>query len=210
MQGHAQIESQGYTPGTTGDYCLVIQIGQDEAEESYFPPLRFKNSKPGIKTDCSCYSRDRNGISKEQEVEDFMKLCGELMNTDIICCGENARIDKVAKIMRFTNESYIPIVSDTRKKFVVGHITERDLIEKVLSEGRHPVYTFVKDVMDGELITCGTNAPVDFVLSLMSNHGITDIPVVDDSGSLQGVISLADIADYYQYDSGLELESQSA
>ena len=139
-----------------------------------------------------------------------MKLCGELMNTDIICCGENARIDKVAKIMRFTNESYIPIVSDTRKKFVVGHITERKKKKKVLSEGRHPVYTFVKDVMDGELITCGTNAPVDFVLSLMSNHGITDIPVVDDSGSLQGVISLADIADYYQYDSGLELESQSA
>lgn len=141
-----------------------------------------------------------------------MKLCGELMNTEVICCGESARIDKVAKIMRFTNESYIPIVSDTRERRVVGHISDRDLIERVLSEGRHPVYTLVKDVMDGDrdLVTCGANAPVDFVLSLMSNHGITDIPVVDGRGILQGVISLADIADYYQYDFGAGLESQSA
>lgn len=134
------------------------------------------------------------------------------MNTEIICCGESARIDKVAKIMRFTNESYIPIVNDTRERRVVGHVSDRDLLERVLSEGRHPVYTLVKDVIDAEqdLVTCGANAPIDFVLSLMSNHGITDIPVVDDRGILKGVISLADIADYYQYDSGTELEIQSA
>lgn len=154
----------------------------------------------------------KSDIAEKVEVEVFMKLCGELMNTEVICCGANARIDKVAKIMRFTNEAYIPIVNDTREKRVVGHISDRDLIERVLSEGRHPVYTLVKDVMDREqdLITCGANAPVDFVLSLMSNHGITDIPVVDDRGILQGVISLADIADHYQYDSGVELKSQSA
>ena len=132
------------------------------------------------------------------------------MNTEVISCSIDATVDKVAKIMRFTDESYIPLVEDSKSKKVVGAVSDRDLLERVLSEGRHPRYTFVKDVVDDELITCGPNAPVDFVLSLMSNHGVTNIPVVNRSGQLRGVISLADIADFYQYDNKPVLEEQTA
>ncbi len=139
-----------------------------------------------------------------------MKLCGELMNTEVMCCSVNARVDKLAKIMRFTDEAYIPIVEDTRTRKVVGALSDRDLLDRVLSEGRHPIYTQVKDILTDELVTCGPNAPVDMVLALMSNSGVTNIPVVDRKGCLKGVISLADIADFYQYGNKDLVDTQSA
>ena len=139
-----------------------------------------------------------------------MKLCGELMNTEVMCCAVNARVDKLAKIMRFTDEAYIPIVEDTKSKKVVGALSDRDLLERVLSEGRHPVYTQVDEILVDQVVTCGPNAPVDMVLSLMSNNGVTNIPVVDRKGCLKGVISLADIADFYQFESRQGVETQSA
>lgn len=140
-----------------------------------------------------------------------MKLTKELMNTEVMCCGIDARVDKVAKMMRFTDQSYIPIVTNTKTKKVVSSISERDLIEKVLCEGRHPVYTFVEEILaDEDQVTCGPNAPIDLVLSLMSNNGITSMPVVNRNDCLLGIISLSDIADYYQYDTKMPVASQSA
>ena len=139
-----------------------------------------------------------------------MKLCGELMNTDFICCTLESKVDKAAKIMRFTDESYVPVVTDMKTRKVAGLLTDRDLLDKVLSEGRHPCYTFVKDILADEPVTCGVHAPIDYVLSLMSNNGVTTVLVVNRQGHLKGVISLADIADYYQYGNKLSVDIQSA
>lgn len=139
-----------------------------------------------------------------------MKVCGELMNKEILCCSIGSKIDKVAKIMRFTDQSYVPIVDDTKNKRVLGAVSDRDLLHRVLSEGKHPVYTLVSEIISNDFVTCGANAPVDFVLSLMSNNGVTNISVVDSEGKFEGVISLADIADYYQYSNSNLAECQSA
>lgn len=51
-----------------------------------------------------------------------------------------------------------------------------------------------KDVMTGKVITIQDDAPLSELASILSEHMITGVPVVDASGSLVGVVSATDVA----------------
>ncbi len=123
---------------------------------------------------------------------------GDLMRDDVICCPIGSSIEKVAKLMRFAKESYMPIVDGLQERRVIGGISDRDLVEKVLGEGKNPKETLIEDILSAEnLLVCQRDTPVELVLSQMDTHGATVIPVVDREGRLEGIISFIDIALYF-------------
>jgi len=76
---------------------------------------------------------------------------------------------------------------------LLGIITERDVLRRVVGERRDPGATLVKDVMSSEVACCEMHTTVEEARGVMKNRRIRHLPVLDDSGRLCGLISIGDL-----------------
>lgn len=123
-----------------------------------------------------------------------MRTCGEVMTTRLVVCEPTANIREVARQMKSEDVGPIPVVEDKDSKRLVGIVTDRDLVLKVLAEGRDPSSTQVREVMTPSPVTCHERDNLDKALRAMEQHQVRRILVVDDSDHLVGIIAQADIA----------------
>jgi CBS domain-containing protein len=84
----------------------------------------------------------------------------------------------------------LPICENGKLK---GMVTDRDIVVKVLAEGKDPKTTKVLDLVQGEAITIGADDPVEEALRTMGKYQVRRLPVID-GNELVGVVSQADIA----------------
>jgi CBS domain-containing protein len=75
----------------------------------------------------------------------------------------------------------------------VGIFTERDVLRRVVGEQRSPRDTTVGEVMTREIICCAPNTELDEISAIMKQRRIRHLPVCDDEGHLQGLISIGDV-----------------
>lgn len=75
---------------------------------------------------------------------------------------------------------------------LVGIITERDILRRVVAARREPIATLVSEVMTAEVLTCNPKTPVSVAKTAMREHRIRHLPVLDD-GNLVGMISIGDL-----------------
>jgi CBS domain-containing protein len=80
-------------------------------------------------------------------------------------------------------------------KQIVGIVTERDLLQRVLAEQRDAAQTSVADVMTTEVLCCQLHTTIDEARAVMKNRRVRHLPVVDDVG-LHGVVSIGDLNAY--------------
>jgi CBS domain-containing protein len=76
---------------------------------------------------------------------------------------------------------------------LVGIFTERDVLRRVVGEGRNPAATRVADVMTAELICCGPDTTLEEARGVMKNRRIRHLPVLDGEGRLMGLVSIGDL-----------------
>lgn len=76
---------------------------------------------------------------------------------------------------------------------VVGIFTERDVLRRIVAEQRDPAATRVDEVMTNELICCRPETTVDEARGAMMTRRIRHLPVIDENGELQGMISIGDL-----------------
>ena len=93
---------------------------------------------------------------------------------------------------KLANEDYgaLPICDgDTLQ----GMITDRDIVVKVLAEGKDPATTKVIDLVQGEVVTIGADDPLEESSRTMAEHQVRRLPVIDGT-KLVGMVSQADLA----------------
>jgi CBS domain-containing protein len=76
---------------------------------------------------------------------------------------------------------------------LVGIFTERDVLRRVVGEGRNPAATRLADVMTAELVCCGPETTLEEARGVMKNRRIRHLPVLDGEGRLMGLISIGDL-----------------
>lgn len=76
---------------------------------------------------------------------------------------------------------------------LVGIFTERDVLRRVVAEGRSPDTTAVGDVMTREVVCCSPETPVEEVADLMHRRRIRHVPVLDHGERVIGMVSIGDI-----------------
>jgi CBS domain-containing protein len=76
---------------------------------------------------------------------------------------------------------------------VVGIFTERDVLTRVVAQELNPAATHVEDVMTAVVAYCRPETDLDEVASTMQKRRIRHLPVCDENGRLQGIISIGDI-----------------
>lgn len=87
----------------------------------------------------------------------------------------------------------VPIVSGTNTK-LIGVITDRDIVLKVVAAGRDPRSTAVSEVMTTDPVACLPQETIEAVMELMASRQLRRIPIVDTDGAIIGIVSQADIA----------------
>jgi len=75
----------------------------------------------------------------------------------------------------------------------VGIITERDLIERTICEGKNPINTTVSEIMTKDIKTIHALDSIEKALEVMQEHNIKKLPVVVSEG-IVGIITVTDIS----------------
>ena len=121
------------------------------------------------------------------------KKARDIMSTDTTCIGENDSVLDAAKRLKELNVGAMPICGeDDRLK---GMLTDRDIVVKVLAQGKDPASVKAGElgVGDGKTITIGADDSIDDALRTMTEHKVRRLPVID-GRQLVGILSQADIA----------------
>lgn len=113
---------------------------------------------------------------------------GDVMTRRVVTVRGGQWLTEAAILMKTDDLDALPVVSDDR---VIGIITHRDIVIRVIAEGRDPHAVRAEEVASHLLVTVRPGDKVDEALRLMKEHEVGQLPVVEDS-RLVGVISRAD------------------
>jgi CBS domain-containing protein len=102
-------------------------------------------------------------------------------------------VSYAAKMMRDEDVGLAPIVEGDR---LVGTLTDRDIAVRVVAEGRDAESTTVREVASSDVVTVSPEQGLDEALSLMAEHQVRRLPVVEENGRLVGVVAQADVAEH--------------
>jgi CBS domain-containing protein len=84
------------------------------------------------------------------------------------------------------------VVSDDGH-IIEGIISERDVVRRLATEGADALGSTVARVMTRSVTTCTAEDELDHLMQLMTDQRIRHVPVVDEHGSLTGIISIGDV-----------------
>jgi CBS domain-containing protein len=119
-------------------------------------------------------------------------LARDVMTPDPARCTPTTTLDDVAKLMTLNDCGEIPIVDASDQ--IVGVVTDRDIVCRVVAAGKNPMAYTAETCMSDPVVTVRTDMHFDEVVATMERHQIRRVPVVDEGGSLVGIISQADVS----------------
>lgn len=115
----------------------------------------------------------------------------DVMHTGVGCIGEHETLQTAARQMRELGVGALPICGDDDR--LHGIITDRDIVIKCIADGKDPKSVTAGDLAQGKPYFIDSQADVQDALTLMEEHQIRRLPVVENH-RLVGMISEADLA----------------
>jgi CBS domain-containing protein len=92
---------------------------------------------------------------------------------------------------------------------VLGIVTDRDLVVRVLAEGHDPRQSTLEGICTRDLTTVTPEDDVDTAVTLMREKSIRRLPVIERAGRPVGIVSLGDLAQEKDPQSALGQISQA-
>jgi len=123
-----------------------------------------------------------------------MAKCKDVMTREPVAVEPGDSVTRVATLMKQEDVGSVPVVESGAARGLVGIVTDRDLVVKVLAGGRPVDQAKVNDAMTPDPVSCREDDDVEKAIALMKEHQVRRIPVVDANGALAGIIAQADIA----------------
>ncbi|MET9508669.1 CBS domain-containing protein [Streptomyces flavidovirens] len=114
----------------------------------------------------------------------------EIMTSAPVTVGVLTAVSEVAHRMREENIGAVLVAEGDELR---GLVTDRDLVVRVLAEGKDPGDTTVRDVCSPDLVTVTADDEVDRAIELMREHSLRRLPVVEGTTAV-GIVSLGDLA----------------
>ncbi|WP_229399050.1 CBS domain-containing protein [Micromonospora okii] len=120
-----------------------------------------------------------------------MPTARDIMTSDVTCVREQDDLRTAARQMARLGVGSLPICGDDNR--LRGMLTDRDIVVKVLAEGRDPAVVTVGELAQGEAVTIGADDDAAEVLRTMGKHKVRRLPVID-GHDLVGIVAVADVA----------------
>jgi signal-transduction protein with cAMP-binding, CBS, and nucleotidyltransferase domain len=116
-------------------------------------------------------------------------LVEEVMSRNPRSASSNITAQAAAKLMKQEDVGSLIIIEDGA---AVGMVTEKDLVQKVVAEGRSSSKVCVADIMSSPLIIIGPKESVSDAAKMMADMKLRRLPVVQDH-KLVGVLTENDL-----------------
>jgi CBS domain-containing protein len=110
-------------------------------------------------------------------------------NQDTYRADADQSVLDVAQAMVERNIGAVPVL---RAGLLVGVFSERDLMRRVVVEGRNPAQTLLGDVMTTDPLTVNPQEDTETCRYLMLRHGFRHLPICEGK-HLKGMVSLRDV-----------------
>jgi CBS domain-containing protein len=115
----------------------------------------------------------------------------DIMTREVQCCGPDTNLAAAAKMMWDSDCGVLPILNVQGQ--VLGVITDRDICMAASTKDRIPSAITVWEASSGKAITCHHDDDIRTALDLMERGKVRRLPVVDEDGILQGMLSMNDL-----------------
>lgn len=118
----------------------------------------------------------------------------DLMSYDPVVCLENTSIQECACLMRDNNCGELPVVDSPDTRRLLGVVTERDIVVRLLAKGVDPLEATVEDCYTAPAISMREDSSVEECLDAMSQARVRRLPIIDVDGCCIGTVAQADLA----------------
>ena len=115
----------------------------------------------------------------------------DVMTTNPETLPESTTVREAAEAMRANDIGDVVVVDDNGQ--LSGILTDRDIVVRVVAEGRDPRATRIGDIASRDLTAVSPDDPVDRAVQLMRAKAIRRLPAVD-KGKPVGIVSIGDLA----------------
>jgi CBS domain-containing protein len=122
---------------------------------------------------------------------------GDICNRDVVVIDKDASVQEAVRLMRQFHVGAL-VVCDERegRRVPLGLLTDRDIVVEVLGEGVEIGSVMVGDIMGAKLLTARESDELWETLQRMRQAGVRRLPVVDELGSLQGIVTMDDVVEW--------------
>ena len=118
----------------------------------------------------------------------------ELMTKNPATCTPETNIQNVAQLMEKHDCGAIPIADSSDDRKVVGIVTDRDIVTRLVAKGTNPLESQASDAMTASIVSVNADDTVEDCAELMEEKQVRRLIVTDDGGSYAGIVAQADVA----------------
>jgi CBS domain-containing protein len=115
----------------------------------------------------------------------------DIMTTGVQTCAPDTSLPQAVRMMQQTRCGFLPVIDWQGR--VSGVVTDRDICMALVNSARKPINISVREVMEHVVRTCGPDDAVQAALETMKHFRVRRLPVISNTGALQGILSLDDV-----------------
>lgn len=124
------------------------------------------------------------------------KKIAENMSTEVQTASKTDSLVDIAEKMMVNNVGSIVVTNNNRN--VLGVITEKDILMKVLAKGKNPEKIKVSEVMSSPAVTVTPDLSIYTAAKLMEENGFRRLPVTE-KGILVGIVTQTDLSNAMKF-----------
>jgi CBS domain-containing protein len=110
-----------------------------------------------------------------------------IISRSVLTVSRTTTVMEAVELMASAKVGSVVVVDDNR---VVGIFSERDVMLRIVLEGRDAKRTKVEEVMTSRVHSISTQTMGDDALRIMIQEHIRHLPVVDERGRPQAIVSM--------------------
>lgn len=119
-----------------------------------------------------------------------MESISDIMTKEVFVVSEDASAVDAAHIMTRKGVGALVVVKDESP---VGMVTERDLVRRILAEGKNPEQTKLSSIASKPLVVVDPSKDLDGAAKIMTINNVRRLAVIQE-GRLRGIITATDLA----------------
>lgn len=115
----------------------------------------------------------------------------DVMTRGVECARPENTLRELASRMTALDVGALPVCENEK---LIGMVTDRDIVLRAVARGLDPMQTRARDVMSPDVQYCFDDSDIEDCASMMSDHQIRRLVVLDRNKRLVGIVSLGDLA----------------
>lgn len=129
----------------------------------------------------------------------------EIMSINTKTVNVSDSLHQAAELMWQNDCGALPVLDESGA--VMGMVTDRDIAMACFTKGKTLDNIRVEECMSRHTYACNENEDIQVAESIMKNHQVRRLPVINNDSKLTGIVAVNDLALACKKDSGADINA---